>query len=184
MKSSIVLLATLSLLAFAAPGTHADTPAPAKCYYSGEPAQPGLTVEYEGVVYGFSSETNRKKFGEERAASLYQRIGGKAALNAAVDLFYVKILADEKVNHFFDDVNMNVQIRKQKEFLAHAFGAPVAWNGKDMRKAHVNLDLREDDFAAIAGHLQASLVELKLDEAVVGEIMAIAGSVKDDVLNR
>ena len=97
--------------------------------------KPGVTVEYEGVTYGFCSEANQKKFQEERAASLYQQIGGKAALSAAVDLFYVKVLADKRVNHFFEDVNMKSQHEKQKAFLAAALGAPTPWTGKDMRKA-------------------------------------------------
>ena len=46
--------------------------------------------------------------------SLYERIGKQAAVDAAVDLFYVKVLADKRVNHFFDDVNMNKQKKKQK----------------------------------------------------------------------
>ena len=34
--------------------------------------------------------------------SLYERIGGEAAVGAAVDLFYSKVLADQKISHFFD----------------------------------------------------------------------------------
>lgn len=162
----------------------AEEKAAPKCFYTGLPAKPGLAVDYEGATYGFCSDANKKKFEEERAASLYQRIGGKAALHAAVDLFYEKVLADERVKHFFDDVNMDVQIRKQKEFLAAALGAPTPWTGKDMRKAHENLDLREEDFAAIADNLQKTLAELKLDGKLVGEIMAIVASTKDEVLNR
>jgi len=162
----------------------ADESTDLKCFYTGAPAKAGVTVEYEGVTYGFCSEANLKKFEEERAASLYQQIGGKAALNAAVDLFYVKVLADERVNHFFKDVNMKAQHEKQKAFLAAALGAPTPWTGKDMRKAHVNLDLRESDFAAIAENLQATLTELKLGEELIGRIMAIVASTKDDVLNR
>jgi hemoglobin len=155
-----------------------------KCFYSGAPAKPGLNVEYEGVTYGFCSEANQKKFQEERAASLYQRIGGKAALSAAVDLFYTKVLADKRVNHFFEDTNMKAQHAKQKAFLAAALGAPTPWTGKDMRKAHENLDLREEDFAAIAENLQATLTELKLDEKLIGEVMTIVASTKKDVLNQ
>jgi len=93
-------------------------------------------------------------------------------------------LADSGVNHFFEDVNMETRHRKQKAFLAAAFGAPTPWTGKDMRKAHENLDLRDEDFAAIAENLQATLTELKLDEKLIGEIMTIAASTKKDVLNQ
>jgi hemoglobin len=117
-------------------------------------------------------------------ASLYERLGGEAAINAAVDLFYEKVLADPKVNHFFEEVNMKSQIRKQKEFLTTAFGGPAIYQGKDMRRAHKNLNLTEEDFGVIAGHLVASLKELKVDQSLIDEVVAVALSVKDEVLNK
>lgn len=155
------------------------------CAVCDEKADPEVTVKYEKKEYAFCCAKCRDKFNAAREASLYQRIGGKAAINAAVDLFYVKVLADERINFFFDDVNMKKQHNKQKAFLSAAFGGPEPWTGKDMRAAHKNLpDLKEEHFNAVAENLQATLVELKVDEKLVAEVMAVAGSVKDDVLNR
>jgi hemoglobin len=173
-----------ALLFLISPAFAQDAAAPLKCFYSGQPANPEFNLDYEGVTYGFCSAENRKKFEDERAASLYQRLGGKAAINAAVDLFYTKVLADERVNHFFEDTNMKAQHRKQKEFLSHALGAPTPWTGKDMRKAHENLDLKEEDFNAIAENLQATLKELKVDDKLIAEVMAIVATTKKDVLNQ
>jgi len=117
------------------------------------------------------------------SASLYNRIGGKDAVNAAVDIFYEKVLADETINHFFNTVDMAVQKQKQKMFLAYAFGAPTKYDGKDMRNAHSHLTLTEAHFGAVAGHLQATLEQLSVPADVIGEVMAIAGSTHDDVLN-
>ncbi len=116
--------------------------------------------------------------------SLYERLGGQAAIDAAVDIFYVKVLADDRVNYLFEDINMKRQIAKQKQFLAAAFGGPVPYEGRDLRTAHKSLDLTDKHFGAIAEHLQASLTELKVDEKIIGEVMAIAASTKDAVLNR
>lgn len=117
------------------------------------------------------------------AKSIYHRLGGQPAIDAAVDLFYTKVLADERVNHFFEDVNMKRQIKRQKAFLSAAFGGPVPYKGKSLRKAHADLDLKESDFNAIAGHLQATLKELKIDESLIGEVMKVAASTKAAVLN-
>jgi hemoglobin len=38
--------------------------------------------------------------------SLYSEIGGDAAVSVAVDIFYRKVLQDERINRFFDDVDM------------------------------------------------------------------------------
>jgi len=117
--------------------------------------------------------------------SLYEKIGGTAAVEAAVDIFYRKIIEDKSINNFFDDTNMEVQRAKQMSFLTMAFGGPNNYSGKDMREAHAPLvakGLNESHFNAVAGHLQTTLEELKVAEDLVAEVMAIAGSTHDDVL--
>ena len=116
--------------------------------------------------------------------SIYARIVGQPSMDAAIELFYKKVLADERLTYLFEDVNMKAQKRKQNEFLSAAFGGPKAWEGKDMRTAHKNLALNDTHFAAIAEHLQATLVKLKIDEKIIGEIITIAASTKDAVLNK
>ena len=116
--------------------------------------------------------------------SIYTRLGGQPAIDAAVDLFYVKVLADKSVNHHFEGINMAKQKARQKQFLAKAFGGPDNYKGRDLRRAHRHLDLKESDFSAIAGHLQATLKELKIDDALIAEVMAVAASTKDAVLNK
>lgn len=48
--------------------------------------------------------------------TLFDRIGGMDAVNAAVDIFCPKVLADETLRHFFTNVNMATQSGKQKTF--------------------------------------------------------------------
>lgn len=174
----------IGLIALGAIAAQAEEKKAAKCPISGKDADPKCTTKYEGKSYAFCCGKCCKKFVEDRKASIYHRLGGKKAISAAVDAFYKRVLADKKVNHFFEDVNMKRQHNKQKAFLSAALGGPTPWKGKDMRKAHKHLDLTEADFNAIAGHLQAPLEELKVDKKLIGEVMAVAASTKDDVLNR
>ena len=117
-------------------------------------------------------------------ASVFERIGGMAAVNAAVDIFYRKVISDESLNHFFKHVDMEQQSGKLKAFLAYAFGAPMKYDGKSMRAAHAHMNLQEAHFGAVAGHLVATLKELGVSEELINEVVTIALSVKDDVLNR
>ena len=59
------------------------------------------------------------------STSLYERIGGEAAVDAAVDVFYRKVLSDPRIAEFFDSVDMDRQRAKQKAFLTYAFGGPT-----------------------------------------------------------
>ena len=116
--------------------------------------------------------------------SVYEKLGGEAAMDAAVDIFYRNVLADDRVSHFFDAVDMQAQRGKQKAFLTMAFGGPNGYTGKDMREAHKNMQLTEVHFNAIAESLVATLEELSVPQDYIDEVIDIALSVKDDVLNR
>jgi hemoglobin len=117
-------------------------------------------------------------------SSLYERIGGEPAVDAAVDLFYRKVLSDERISRYFDTVDMDRQRAKQKGFLTFAFGGPNSYSGKDMRAAHAKLNLTEADFDAVMENLGATLKELNVPDAYIAEAAAIAMSVKNDVLNK
>ena len=187
MKYSLALLAACAF-ALSAPGFAAE---PVKeevntvCPISGKPVDPSCTVVYEGKTYAFAGDACRTKFNEARANSLYQKLGGKPAIEAAVDLFYTKVLVDERVKHYFDDVNMTKQKRKQKAFLSAALGSPVAWTGKDMRTAHASLTgLNDSHFDAIGQHLKETLEELKVSKDLIDQTLAIVETTRNDVLNR
>ncbi|MCB1616623.1 MAG: group 1 truncated hemoglobin [Pseudomonadales bacterium] len=117
-------------------------------------------------------------------SNLYERIGGEAAVNAAVDVFYKKVLADDRINSFFENLDMAAQAAKQKAFLTMVFGGPNNYSGKDMRAAHAHLGLKEAHFDAVVELLAATLSELGVCAEDITEIAGIAASVKDDVLNR
>lgn len=116
--------------------------------------------------------------------SLYDRLGGEAAVDAAVDIFYRKVLSDPRISHFFDTVDMDRQRAKQKSFLTVAFGGPNQYSGKDMRAAHAHMKLTEAHFDAVMENLGGTLKELGVPDALIGEAAAIALSVKNEVLNR
>ena len=119
--------------------------------------------------------------------SLYEKLGGEAAVNAAVDIFYRKVLADDRINHWFDGIDMDKQAAKQKAFLTLAFGGPSNYTGKDMRDGHAHLvakGLNDADFDAVMENLGATLMELNVPEDLIAEAAKIAESTRNDVLGR
>ena len=119
--------------------------------------------------------------------SLYSEIGGEGAVNAAVDIFYRKVLKDERIKRFFEGVDMNKQAAKQKAFLTMAFGGPHNYTGADMRKAHAHLvaqGLNDSHFDAVMENLGATLTELKVPGHLIAQAAAIAESTRKDVLGK
>ena len=117
-------------------------------------------------------------------STLFERIGGENAVDAAVDVFYGKVMADARINHFFENLDMVAQARKQKAFLTMAFGGPNNYTGLDMRNGHAHLALTEEHFTAVVENLAATLAQLGVAANDIQEVANIANSVKDDVLNR
>lgn len=119
--------------------------------------------------------------------SLFEQLGGSAAVDAAVDIFYRKVLADDRINRFFDGVDMDKQAAKQKAFLTMAFGGPHNYTGLDMRKGHAHLverGLNDSHVDAVIENLGATLKELGVNDELISQVAAIAETTRDDVLGR
>jgi hemoglobin len=120
-------------------------------------------------------------------ASLFDQLGGAAAVDAAVDIFYHKVLSDYRINRFFGNSDMEVQLAKQKSFLTMAFGGPNNYTGTDMRTAHakfVKMGLSDSHFDVVMEHLTATLVELKVPPALIAQVTVLAESTRTDILGR
>lgn len=122
--------------------------------------------------------------------TLFEKLGGSAAVDLAVDKFYERVLQDDRINHFFADIDMARQRAHQKAFLTYAFGGTNQYDGRQMRAAHKELvekhGLRSEHFDAVAEDLMATLQELGIPEELQAEVAAIAAAPqhKRDVLNQ
>ncbi len=117
--------------------------------------------------------------------SLYEQLGGDGAVNAAVDIFYRKVLKDERINRFFVGVDMERQAGKQKAFLTMAFGGPNNYTGLDMRRGHAHLvaqGLNDSHFDAVVENLASTLKELGVSDALIAQVAAVAETTRNDVL--
>lgn len=119
--------------------------------------------------------------------SIFDQLGGEPAIQTAVEIFYRKVLADERISHFFDDVDMEGQIAKQKSFFVMATGGPNSYTGKDMREAHKHLVTRGLDDShvdAVLQHLGDTLKELGVPAPLLDQVLTSVEGLRADVLNR
>ncbi len=119
--------------------------------------------------------------------TVFSQLGGAAAVDAAVDIFYRRVLNDPYVAPFFEGVDMVKQAGKQKAFLTMAFGGPHNYTGKDMREGHrylVKMGLDDTHFDHILMHIRSTLAELGVNNGLIAQVIAVAESTRDDVLDR
>lgn len=118
------------------------------------------------------------------ASTLYDRLGGNDAIEAVVDAFYDRVLADEQLARHFEGTDVDDLRGHQRAFIGSVTGGPVEYDGRDMREAHADLDLTPADFAAVADHLDSVLQEFDVAdddrEAVVDLLAGLEGDILAD----
>jgi hemoglobin len=120
-------------------------------------------------------------------STLFEQIGGEGAVDAAVNLFYRKVLSDDRISAYFDGVDMEAQAAKQKAFLTVAFGGPNNYSGQDLKEGHAALvakGLDDSHFDAVMQNLGATLTELGVPDDLIGQAAAIAESTRSSVLGK
>jgi len=114
--------------------------------------------------------------------TLYERLGGEPAIGAVVDEFYDRVLADDRVSHHFDDVDMAEQRSHQTKFLSAVTGGPIRYEGEEMATAHEGLAITDAEFELVATHLDEALREFDVDDADREAVMEAVAGFEDDVV--
>ena len=119
--------------------------------------------------------------------TLYEEIGGEVIVEKASHYLYVNILRDDRIKHFFENVDIETQKRKMSAFLTYIFGGPSLYLGKDMRRAHSNAvenGLSDKHVDAMMECVNATLRELDIDSELINQVISVIEQHRGDVLNR
>ena len=120
----------------------------------------------------------------EEKASLYDRLGGKGAITAVVDVFADRLVADPQVGGRFASADLKRFKMLNTELVCMATGGPCQYPGQDMKKAHNGMRISEKEFNIVAGHLKATLRKFKVPRQEQKELMGIIGSLQKDIVER
>jgi len=119
---------------------------------------------------------------------VFKRIGGRAVVDSVVDRFYDYMLTDDRVKHFFANVNMDKQRQHQKDFITYALGGSTKYDGKDLRSAHQHLvdhmGLSDEHFDATVENLVTALRDMNVPGNLIEEAGKIVESTRNAVLCR
>ena len=116
--------------------------------------------------------------------SLFERIGGMPAIEAAVDSFYAKVIRDPRLSPFFEHTILEVQKAMLRDWLARGFGGPDDYAGGDLAQAHASLagQLNDTHFDAWIGHLVDAVREMGTAEAVIDDVLGVLEGVRRDIV--
>jgi hemoglobin len=93
---------------------------------------------------------------------LFDQIGGRRAVEAATELFYEKVLHDDSLRHFFEQVDMAHLHYQQTMFITMLLGGRV-YAGKSIHDAHARSrdhGLNDAHFDLFLKYFRAALEEV------------------------
>ncbi len=85
--------------------------------------------------------------------SLFERLGGAAALGALIDDLSRRLLADPQLGHYFEDIDGETLQAHREAYLTAVLGGPEAYEGRGMRESHRPFSITDADmdrFIALA----------------------------------
>lgn len=123
-------------------------------------------------------------FADNMQKNLYDRLGGKPALNAVVGELWAVVAADARINGRFANTKPDVFGAQLVDFLCQASGGPCKYTGRDMKPAHTGMMLTEGEFNALAEDTIKALDKFKVPAREKDEVIGLLGSLKGDIINR
>ena len=115
-------------------------------------------------------------------ATLYERLGGESGVRKIVDDVLDKNLSNPEIGHHFQKVDMNRLKQLVFEFFSMGTGGPHQYTGRDMRTAHMNLNITEEDFLKANHDTLLALEENGVGEQERNEVISILNSMINDVV--
>lgn len=119
--------------------------------------------------------------------TLFDMIGGRLKINAAVDSFYKKVLADESLRPFFEGIGQDHLRARQSMFVSMLLGGKVVYTGKDLGAAHDHprrMGMNESHFEAFLNHFRAALEEVGVQGDRLEQIIKLLDQSRGAILNR
>ena len=113
---------------------------------------------------------------------LFDRLGGKPAIEAVVDDFLVSVAGDERINASFAGAHLPRLRTRLVEQICQASGGPCVYSGRDMKTVHAGMGITSAQFDALAGHLVAALDKFKVPEKEKGELLSVVGPMKPAIV--
>ena len=114
--------------------------------------------------------------------TLYERLGGEAAISAVVDDFAARVLADTRINKKFAKTNAPRLVTNLKAFVCSATGGPCKYTGLSMKQSHKNMGVTQGEFGALVEDLVATLDKFKVPDKEKGELLGALGPLGPDIV--
>lgn len=117
-------------------------------------------------------------------ASLYERLGGKPAIEKVVDQFVANMAADNRINRRFAKTDIPKFKMHLVDQICEASGGPCKYTGRDMVTTHKGMNITKEEFNWTGGHLVSALDAYKVPEREKNELLTAIGSMEPQIVGK
>lgn len=96
--------------------------------------------------------------------SLFEKYGGFSKVSRIVLSLYDRLLDDDDLGPFFDDVNMGKLVDHQTKFVSSLLGGPASFSDDHLVRAHAHMDIKDLHFDKLCELLTETLSEHGMKE--------------------
>jgi hemoglobin len=114
--------------------------------------------------------------------ALYQRLGGREAIEAVVEDLVSRAAKDDRINKKFartDIPRLEVMLVDQ---ICEATGGPFSYKGREMRETHEGMGVTTGEFNALVEDLIAALNRFEVPKTEQEELVALLAPLKSEIV--
>ena len=120
--------------------------------------------------------------------SLYERLGGATGISALVDDIVEAHMANPRIKSRFlpyrEDPKHLADVKKHlRDFLGMGSGGPEQYSGRSMPSTHRGMNISAEEYMAAVDDILATLDKHRIDEQTRKDVLAIAYSLKGEILH-
>jgi hemoglobin len=115
-------------------------------------------------------------------SSLYERLGGRASIDAMVTDAIGNISADTRINQRFHDLDAAKLGENLVDLVCERTGGPCIYTGKDMSAAHEGMQISDAEFDALVEDMVKSMDKFKIPNREKTEVLALLGKMKNAIV--
>ena len=126
------------------------------------------------VVGGAAAQTSQEP-------TLYERLGGRAAITAVVDEAIANVTADPRIKQRFANAGPGLT-KNLVDLVCLRTGGPCKYTGADMATAHEGMFIRDDEFDALVEDMAKSLDKFKVPQREKDESLALLRQMRNSIV--
>lgn len=114
--------------------------------------------------------------------SIYQGLGGKQGIKNIVGTFIQLVLADERINANFQDVDKVNLAKRLGEQFCELSGGPCKYGGKSMVDIHDGLNVTTAQFNVLTEKLQMAMEQHDVPSRIQNKLVAKLAPMHRDIV--